>query len=456
MSDKPEIADEAQTTGLLEARFAAALEHVRDAARPGEIACGWLRAEASDFVRFNRGRIRQAGSVEKASVLARLVHEGRQASLTLTLSGEPARDAARIDAAFAHLRTVIADSQPDPWLAISEQPTVSRTLVPGQPPQPDALCDTVIDAAGDADLVGLYAGGPLACGFASSLGHHHWHEARPWFLDFSICGDGDKAVKRSFAPGDWTPAALVDAIAQARREARILGRPPKVLEPGEWRAWLAPAALGALVGMLNWGGFSAAALRSGHSPLARLVEGQARLDPRVSLVDDLAGAGLPRFQADGFSRPACLPLVSAGRHAGLLVSPRSAREFSLAGNGAGADESAEALAMAPGDMPQAEALRRLGTGIAVSDFWYLNWSDRAAARLTGMTRFATLWVENGEPVAPLAVLRFDDSLFRVLGDALEALSSECHRLPDTQTYDARSFGVATVPGALLERLRFTL
>ncbi len=445
-----------EAPGLLEARFAPALDRIRDAARAGEVATGWLRAESSDFVRFNRGRLRQAGSVEKASVVVRLLRDGRQASLTLTLAGEARTDAARLDAAFTRLREVLAQSDPDPWLAISKEPACSRTVVPGRPPEPDALCDTVLAAAGGADLVGLYAGGPLACGYASSLGHRHWHESQPWFLDFSICGEADKAVKRSVAPGAWVPADLAEVIAQARREAAILARPPKVLAPGEYRAWLAPAALGALIGMLNWGGFSAAALRSGHSPLARLADGSARLDPAVSLADDLAGGGLPRFQADGFPRPARQPLVSAGRHAGMLVSPRTAREYGLPDTGAGPDESADALAMAPGALPPAQALQRLGTGVAVSDLWYLNWSDRAAARLTGMTRFATLWVENGEPVAPLAVMRFDDSLFRLLGEALEALSTTCERLPDTQTYDARSFGLSTVPGALIGRLRFTL
>lgn len=450
------MSDAAEAPGLLEARFASALDRIRDAARSREIATGWLRAESSDFVRFNRGRIRQAGSVEKASVVVRLLRDGRQASLTLTLAGEPRTDAARLDAAFERLRELLAQSDPDPWLAISKEPSSSRTVMPWRAPEPDVLCDTVIAAAGGADLVGLYAGGPLACGYASSLGHRHWHESRPWFLDFSICGEGDKAVKRSVAPGAWVPGDLAGLIAQARREAAILARPPKVLEPGEYRAWLAPAALGALVGMLNWGGFSAAALRSGHSPLARLADGSARLHPAVSLADDLAGGGLPRFQADGFRRPDCQPLVSAGRHAGMLVSPRTAREYGLPDTGAGPEESADALVMAPGALPPAQALRQLGTGVAVSDLWYLNWSDRAAGRLTGMTRFATLWVENGEPVAPLAVMRFDDSLFRLLGEALEALSATSERLPDTQTYDARSFGLSTVPGALIGRLRFTL
>jgi predicted Zn-dependent protease len=432
------------------------LERVRGAARPGEIATGWLRAERSDFVRFNRGRIRQAGTVEKASIELRLLREGRQAGATLTLSGDPAADASRLDAAFAMLRDDLASCDPDPWLVVSESPTQSRTVLAGDLPEADALCDAVLAAAGPSDLVGFYAGGPLACGYASSLGHLHWHETRPWFLDFSIQTGGDKAVKRVYAPPVWDPGDLTAAIARARREAQVLLRPPRVLSPGEYRAWLAPAALADLVGMLNWGGFSASALRSGHSPLARLAAGQVALNPAVTLVDDIASAGLPSFQSDGFLRPDRLALVEAGRHAGSLVSPRTGREFGLADTGADPSETAQALAMAAGALPEDEALTQLRTGVAVSDLWYLNWSDRAAARLTGMTRFATMWVEDGEPVAPLAVMRFDDTLFRLLGPGLQALSRERHRIPDTQTYEARAFGQAMVPGALVEGLRFTL
>jgi predicted Zn-dependent protease len=208
----------------------------------------------------------------------------------------------------------------------------------------------------------------------------------------------------------------------------LLDRPPKILVPGEYRAWLSPAALAELVGMMNWGGFSASALMSGQSPLARLKSDADRFSERVHLSDDLATGGLPRFQSDGFERPGCLGLVDAGRFAAALVSPRSAREFALQGTGATSHEVAQALSLAGGELADGDAMAALGTGVAVSNFWYLNWSDRAAGRLTGMTRFASLWVENGEPVAPLSVMRFDDSLFRLLGSQLEALGRQVHRI----------------------------
>jgi predicted Zn-dependent protease len=116
----------------------------------------------------------------------------------------------------------------------------------------------------------------------------------------------------------------------------------------------------------------------------------------------------------------------------------------------------QALELAPGGLPRAEALRALDTGVYVGNFHYLNWSDRSAARVTGLTRFATYWVEGGEIVAPLAVMRFDDSLYRMLGSELEALDDQCDWILNSGTYGGRSVETSRVPGALLRQLRLTL
>jgi len=101
-------------------------------------------------------------------------------------------------------------------------------------------------------------------------------------------------------------------------------------------------------------------------------------------------------------------------------------------------------------------LRTLGTGIYLSNLHYLNYSDRLSCRMTGMTRFACFAVENGELVAPIGVMRFDDSFLRMFGPGLIALTANAEVFPDTQTYGARSLASVTAPGAIVEGLRFTL
>jgi len=76
--------------------------------------------------------------------------------------------------------------------------------------------------------------------------------------------------------------------------------------------------------------------------------------------------------------------------------------------------------------------------------------------MTGMTRFATFWVENGEIVAPLNVMRFDDTIHRMLGSELEALTVERDLLLSASTYYNRSTGSSRLPGVLLKDFAFTL
>ena len=54
---------------------------------PGEtLLCGFS-GERSDFVRFNHARVRQAGCVEQRALSLRLIRDRRQASASLTLTG---------------------------------------------------------------------------------------------------------------------------------------------------------------------------------------------------------------------------------------------------------------------------------------------------------------------------------------------------------------------------------
>jgi hypothetical protein len=53
-------------------------------------------------------------------------------------------------------------------------------------------------------------------------------------------------------------------------------------------------------------------------------------------------------------------------------------------------------------------------------------------------------------------MRFDDSIYRMLGSELAGLSRTSEMLPDASTYGERSTSSARLPGALLKALRFTL
>jgi len=176
----------------------------------------------------------------------------------------------------------------------------------------------------------------------------------------------------------------------------------------------------------------------------------------VSLSEDIAEGLSPSFDDLGYLRPGRTPLIQQGKHAQHLVCARSAKEFGIKTNGANSRESPESLSMAPGSLPTAAALRELGTGILINNLWYLNYSDRNSCRMTGMTRFASFWVEAGKIMAPINVMRFDESIYRIFGPQLIALTKEAQFIPSASTYERRSTVSRRLPGALIDQFQFTL
>jgi predicted Zn-dependent protease len=73
-----------------------------------------------------------------------------------------------------------------------------------------------------------------------------------------------------------------------------------------------------------------------------------------------------------------------------------------------------------------------------------------------MTRFATFWVERGRIVAPITPMRFDDSVYRMLGANLVDFTREREFLLDPSTYGERSTSSSRLPGAVLSGLKLTL
>lgn len=420
----------------------------------GETLLCALAGERSDFVRFSRARVRQPGSVEQRIVTLRLVRAHRQASATLTIAGN-GDDLAQARYTIARLREALARLPEDPWLLIAEIPHSTESTRRGALLPAEDIAQRVTARAGNHDLVGIYAAGTIYRGFANSLGQKNWHECDAFNLDWSLHLDGDRAVKARYAGSDWNDRACEEKLESAQAELARLSMPRRTIEPGEYRAYLSPRAVEELAGMMSWGGFSARARATRQSPLLRMMH-SAKLSPLVTLTENTCEGIAPGFQEEGFVKPATVPLIAGGRLAEALVSPRSAKEYGLTPNGAGWGESPESLDMAPGGLPTADALAALDTGCYIDNLWYLNYSDRPAGRITGMTRFATFWVERGQIAAPVNVMRFDDSLYRMLGENVIDLTSERELLLDVSTYEARSTRSMRLPGVLLSALRFTL
>ena len=436
-------------------QFEALAAWLRGALSAGEEFSLGYSAESSEFIRFNQGKVRQAGHVQQASLNLQLIRDGRHAELHVTLGGAPQVDRQRLADALTQLRQTLPLLPPDPYLQLNREAWHSQVLQLEPLPDSAAVVEQIGQAAHGLDLVGFYAAGPLSRGFANSSGAFGWHQASSFNFDWSLFHANGQAVKAQYAGQTWQADVFVRRMQQAREQLAYLGRPVRTLAPGSYRAYLAPAALQEIIELLGWGGFSAQALADKDSPLQRLHAGGASLSPLLHLQEQVSASLTPAFSGEGYPRRD-LDLIRAGQPGEQLVSARSAAEYGLAANGASPWESPQALAMAAGSLEQDEILARLGDGLYIGNLWYLNYSDRPAARLTGMTRFATFWVEDGKLQAPLASMRFDDSLYDLLGSQLEALTRERELSLSTSTYRQRHNGSTLLPGALLRCLTLTL
>ncbi len=305
------------------------------------------------------------------------------------------------------------------------------------------------------DFVGFYAGGTIVRGFASTRGSRGWYEVDNFNFSWSLYDPSGRAIKTTYAGDDWSDAVFAGKVEQAATRLAVLARAPRALAPGRYRAWLAPAALAELLGVTAWRGFSARAQASSRSELYKLHVAEIALDPRVTLGEELSLGITPGFNDDGYLRDS-VALIAAGRSAGQLTNARSAREYGLTPNGALAEEAPASLAMQPGELMDEDVLAQLGTGLYIGNLWYVNFSDRMNCRLTGMTRFATFWVENGQIVAPLEAMRFDDSLYRLLGSELEQIGAQAELLLSDGTWGERATGGMQLPGILARSFELTL
>lgn len=433
---------------------------VEQLTRPEVLLCNFT-AEDSDFVRFNQSAVRQAGSVVQRDIDLKLVSGGRQAIGALSLCGDFDTDRTRIMTLLERLRSQLPQLPEDPHLLYATDVRSGEQFGQNRlPEERGAIIDAILNAGRGRDLVGIYAAGGIHAGFANSFGQRNWFSSYTYNVDWSFYATdgpslGDRAVKAAAAGFVWQPQVFQYKVATAAQQLAALNAPTKTIAPGRYRVYLAPAAVSEIVELLNWGGFSLKQQRTKHTPLIKMVEEGARLHPGVTFVENTRAGVAPNFQEDGYGKPDQVRLIDRGRLADSLVSPRSAKEYAVTANGASAWESAESIDVAAGELAHDELLRELGTGIYINNVWYLNFSDRAACRMTGMTRFATFWVEHGEIQAPLSVMRFDESLYRLLGSNLIGLTAERDYILDPDTYHARSTSSSRLPGILVDDFTLT-
>ena len=413
-----------------------------------EVLLCTLQGEQTDFVRFNNSRIRQAGSVHQYEFGLQLINGQHHSSATCTISGQHETDLEQLSHLLVTLRVQNQQIPEDPFLNYSTIPENTEFNPESELPESELVMDQLFSSGRSLDQVGIFSNGALYQGFANSLGQKNWQTRYQFNLDWSCYLKTDKAVKTRYAGTRWDQAKFAGKFESIRQQLDLLNTPALTLEPGQYRCYLSPTALSSILEIAAWGGFSLKSHHTKSSPLIKLNEHKTRLQQSIRLSESHANGFTPAFTPQGFIKPDEVVLIDEGARNDYLVNARSAREFNHSVNAQA--ESPQSMHLAPGQLPSADILQAIDTGLLINNLWYTNFSDRSNCRITGMTRFACFFVENGAIKAPINVMRFDQSLYDILGDKLIDLTRETECLASTDTYYRRSSSSMTLPGILID------
>ena len=415
-----------------------------------------IGGENSQFIRFNQSKVRQSGLVDDASLSIVLIKDERTCSGSFTLTGNISTDETTAMEELNRLRDEVGTLPKDPFVVMPEDTGSSREEYNGSLLNEEEAVSALSPAMQGVDLAGIWASGRIFTGNANSAGQKHWFATDTFSLDYSLITSDERMVKGTFAGSHWDQSEYENNMAKSIAKLRMIEKPGKKIKPGAYRTYIAPAGVADIVGMFSWGGVGEASIQQGDSSLCKMRQNGIKMSPCFSLSEDFTSGIVPRFNSNGELAPEKLDLILAGSLKNTLVSTRTAKEYGVQSNFAGEGESLRSPVLSPGDLNEDEVVQKIDNGIYLSNLHYLNWSDRPGGRITGMTRYACFWVENGEVVAPIENMRFDDSIYNFFGDNLEAVTDKAHLHPAVETYDGREMGGVSCPGILLKSFELTL
>jgi predicted Zn-dependent protease len=432
----------------------------------GELLAGEALAldfsgEISDFMRFNHGQVRQIGSVQRAESSLTYFRDQRTITSSFELTGVEAKDIEYAANALTLVRREASLLPEDPYQTLPATGGSSRNVFSGRLLEPEQIPDEILGPGeilreAGADFVGLFSQGAICRGTATSAGARHWFATENFVVDYSAYLPSGKAVKSVHAGTEWDTVAYASRLASIIPHLTALAQPARTLPPGEYRVYITPDALYEFVPFFSWNGLGERCMREGESSYLALRDGRKSMSPAFHLTQDFSLGLEPRFNELGEVAAEKLVLIEGGKLVNTLVSARSNKQYGVPSNAAPESEDVRCPAIGAGQLDAENALTLLGTGIYISNLHYLNWSDNDSGRITGMTRFACFWVEEGKIVAPIQDMRFDESIYHLFGDKLLGLTRQRSLVPETGSYGLRSLGGALLPGLLVDRFPFTL
>ncbi|MEO0458324.1 MAG: TldD/PmbA family protein, partial [Cyanobacteria bacterium P01_A01_bin.114] len=187
-----------------------------------------LTAEDSQFTRFNRGKVRQTGTVTKGGLDLTLMAHQRSANQSVPFTGDKATDWPALMAALKDLRAELPQLPEDPYLVLPTTEATSREVYAGQ--LLDELVPELMPPLANIDAAGLYAGGKTIRAYADSAGARHWFETDTFTLDYSLFNEEGKAVKGTYAGREWETADYLRKLSASKLLLAQMDQPRKAVE----------------------------------------------------------------------------------------------------------------------------------------------------------------------------------------------------------------------------------
>lgn len=423
--------------------------------KEGESLALSLSAEDSLFVRMTQAKVRQSSEVQQGFVELNFFKNNRNLKIMVPFTFQPENDLQVCQEALHRCRQEAAHLPEDKFLQL---PCDHGQFYQDTSKKIDgySLVNHCLNRVQGSDFVGILSTGDAIRANLNSSGLNQWFKTSTFSLDFSFYANNRQAVKGVYGGQLWDNEEFEALMVKKLHQLDQLDKPLMSLEKKKHRTYFSPSAVATLMESLSWGLASREAYQRGQCAFKKLVDGKQNLSSMFSLQENFTGGQIPPFNEMGEIGPEVLSVVEQGRFKNLLCSSRSAKEYGVASNFASMREVLRAPEILPGHLPRAKEMEILGTGIYVSDLHYLNWSDIQQGSITGMTRFGCFWVENGQIVAPVRDLRFDESLYHFWGTGLEGFTDKAEIHPKTGTYFERDLGSIKAPGMLVNDFTFVL
>jgi predicted Zn-dependent protease len=386
--------------------------------------------ENTDLLRYAESEITAQHSERRLRVRVRINRAGRAAAGTLeTLDADAVRGlSARLDAALAELPTPAA-REDEPEEQLVQRP--SNAVVP--PAESVLAADPAVRHrwfAGVRDGLddSMKLGGAIRYDVhervvADSNGLFRSETLTKASIQ-AIAKQGDQSASVKLVHRDANQIA-VDGIAERLRSA-LKPLPVRAAHRGTCRVLLKPQAVNSLIATYGFWALGAHHYATGRSPVSGRM-GEQVVSELLTLTDDATDpAGLlSGFDAEGNVRRRT-PLIERGVLTGLVSDRRRAALTGGVPTGHavpdgwrfGGEPVPSHLLLDAGESTEDELLEECGSGLVVNRLDYLRVQHPTQSLVTGTTRDATYWAEDGKLVAWHPQLRFTFRMDEVLNAVL--------------------------------------